>query len=297
MSRIAFIGLGAMGGPMAANLVRAGHEVLGFDLAPPSCDKAATLGVRIAGSAAETLAGAEALVTMLPAGEQVLSVWRELSPRATKGMLFIECSTIDIESARRAHLLAGEAGARSLDAPVSGGVAGAEAGALTFMCGGTEAAFSAARPILESMGRRIIHCGGPGLGQAAKICNNLMLGVNMIGVAESFALAEKIGLSHRALFDVASVSSGQSWSLTSYCPVPGLVPSSPANNDYRPGFMASLMLKDLRLAQDAAARAGAATPLGALAAQLYALFEAQGAGGKDFSAVIEMIRGAAAPRQ
>lgn len=291
MTSVAFIGLGAMGGPMAANLVGAGFDVRGFDLARPLCEKAAQAGVRIVVSAPEALAGADVLLTMLQTGQQVLAVWQDLLPRAAKDTLFLDCSTIDVESARRAHALASEAGALSLDAPVSGGVAGAKAAALTFMCGGEEAAFAAAKPVLEKMGKKIIHCGGPGLGQAAKICNNLMLGAAMIATAEAFALAEKLGLSNQALFDVASVSSGQSWSLTSYCPVPGLVPASPANNGYKPGFMAALMLKDLRLAQDAAAKAGVATPLGALAAQIYALYEAQGGGGDDFSGVINLIRG------
>lgn len=291
MTNIAFIGLGNMGGPMAANLVRAGHSVRGFDLAPFRCENAAREGVSIAASAKEAFAGADAVVTMLLGGRQVLSVWADLLPDAGKGALFIDCSTIDVASARRAHELAAEAGASSVDAPVSGGVTGAEAGSLTFMCGGSEAAFAAAAPILAKMGKKVIHCGGAGLGQAAKICNNLMLGATMIATAEAFVLGEKLGLSHRALFDVASVSSGQSWSLTSYCPVPGLVSASPANHGYKAGFTAALMLKDLRLAQEAAAGAGAATPLGAAAAQLYALYDALGEGATDFSGIINMIRG------
>lgn len=291
MAHIAFIGLGNMGGPMAANLARAGHDARGFDLVPLLCDNAAKQGVTIAASAREALAGAAVVLTMLPAGKHVLSVWTDLLPHAGKNTLFIDCSTIDIDSARRAHELAGNAGAPSVDAPVSGGVAGAKAGTLTFMCGGDEAAFAAAKPILEKMGKKIIHCGGAGLGQAAKICNNMILGVTMIVTAEAFVLAEKLGLSHQALFDVASISSGQSWSLTSYCPAPGLVPASPANNGYKPGFMAALMLKDLKLAQEAAASAGAATPLGAAAAQLYALYNACGEGASDFSGIINMIRG------
>jgi 3-hydroxyisobutyrate dehydrogenase len=293
MSRIAFIGLGNMGGPMAANLVNAGYEVWGFDLAPALCDKAAQSGVRIAISAREALIGARVVITMLPAGEHVLSVWAELAPRLAVDTLLIDCSTIDIESARRAHELARAAGAPSIDAPVSGGVAGAEAGTLTFMCGGEQAAFAAAKPILQEMGKKVIHCGGAGLGQAAKICNNMMLGAAMIVTAEAFVLGEKLGLSHQSLFDAASISSGQSWSLTSYCPVPGPTPASPANNDYRPGFMAALMLKDLKLAQKAAAAADVATPLGAAAMQLYALYVASGGGEIDFSGVIEMIRGKA----
>jgi len=297
MRRIGFVGLGAMGGPMAANLARAGYEVRGFDLTTILCDRAAEKGIVIVPSATEALAGADALITMLPAGEQVLSVWRELSNHVAEGTLLIDCSTIDIESARVAHHLARKAQALSVDAPVSGGVTGAEAGTLTIICGAEEPAFAAAKPVLETIGKRIIHCGGPGLGQAAKICNNMMLGVNMIATAEAFVLAEKIGLSHQALFDVASVSSGQSWSLTNYCPVPGPVPASPANNDYRPGFLAALMLKDLRLAQAAAASVDATTPLGALATQLFALYNAQGARGVDFSGVINMIRGECLLRQ
>jgi 3-hydroxyisobutyrate dehydrogenase len=303
MARIAFIGLGNMGGPMAANLVRAGYDARGFDLLPALRDRAAKANVKVAASAREAVAGANVVITMLPAGAHVLSVLTDLLPRgasegqppqaadhSTEGPLFIDCSTIDIASARRAHDMARIAGARSVDAPVSGGVTGAKAGTLTFMCGGDAAAFTAAKPFLEAMGKTVLHCGGPGLGQAAKICNNMMLGATMIVTCEAFALAEKLGLSHQALFDAASVSSGQSWSLTSYCPAPGLTPASPANNGYKPGFMADLMLKDLRLAQEAAAGVGASTPLGAFATQLYALYVASGEGGSDFSGVIEMIR-------
>ena len=290
MARIAFIGLGAMGAPMAANLVAEGCEVAGFDRAVSACETASALGVPIGASMEETTAGAGAVITMLQSGEQLLSVWRALLPVAHRGSIFIDCSTVDMESAVYAHELARQAGIRSVDAPVSGGVAGARAGTLTFMCGADEEAFATAKPILEKMGARVIRCGGPGLGQAAKICNNLMLGVTMIATAEAFALGEKIGLSARALFDVASVSSGQSWSLTSYCPVPDLVPSSPANDAYRAGFMTRLMLKDLRLAENAGASVGAVTPLCAAAAQLYALFEAEGGGASDFSGVIQMLR-------
>jgi 3-hydroxyisobutyrate dehydrogenase len=228
---------------------------------------------------------------MLPAGEPVISVWSETVGSAKKGALFIDSSTIDVESARRAHGLAGKAGFHSVDAPVSGGTGGAKAGTLTFMCGGEADAFAAAKPVLEAMGKRIVHCGGAGAGQAAKICNNMILGATMIVTAEAFVLAEKLGLSHQALFDVASTSSGQSWSLTSYCPVPGPVPASPANNDYKPGFAAALMLKDLKLAQEAALASGATTPLGAEAAQLYALFGAAGHSSDDFSGIINFLRG------
>jgi 3-hydroxyisobutyrate dehydrogenase len=293
MTTIAFIGLGNMGGPMAANLVRAGHAVSGFDLAATSCDEARGAGVAIAASAAEAVAEAEIVVTMLPAGKHVRAVWSEIAPHARAGALLIDSSTIDVESARAAHAIAEKAGLRALDAPVSGGTGGAKAATLTFMAGGTDEAFAAARPILEAMGKRIVHCGAAGAGQAAKICNNMILGISMIGVGEAFALAEKLGLSHQALFDVASTSSGQCWSLTTYCPVPGPVPTSPANNGYKPGFAAELMLKDLKLSQEAALAAGASTPLGAAAAQLYALFAASGHGGTDFSGIIEMLRGKA----
>lgn len=291
MRSIAFIGLGHMGGPMAANLVKAGCDVRGFDLARSLCEKAAESGVQIAASATETLSGANVLITMLPSGAHVLSVWSELAPNAAPNTLFIDCSTIDIESARRAHELARAAGAASVDAPVSGGVAGAREGILTFMCGGERDAFEAARPVLEIMGKTIVYCGGVGLGQAAKICNDMMLGAAMIVTAEAFVLGEKLGLSHQALFDAASISSGQSWSLTNYCPVPGPTPSSPANNSYRPGFMSALMLKDLKLAQEAASMAGVATPIGATATQLYALYVASGGGEIDFSGIVNMIRG------
>jgi 3-hydroxyisobutyrate dehydrogenase len=218
-----------------------------------------------------------------------MSVWREVAPEL-KGRLLVDCSTIDVDSALRVHKCAQEAGAHSLDAPVSGGVAGAKAGTLTFMCGGEAEAIDMARPVLGAMGRQLLHCGGAGMGQASKLCNNMMLGVTMIATAEAFLLAEHLGLSHKALFDAASISSGQSWSLTSYCPVPEMTPSSPANNDYQAGFMSALMLKDLKLAQDAAMRAGAVTPLGAMAAQLYALHVAMGEGEADFSAIIRMLR-------
>ncbi|MFN7008628.1 MAG: 3-hydroxyisobutyrate dehydrogenase [Allorhizobium sp.] len=291
MANIAFIGLGNMGGPMAANLVKAGHAVRGFDLSAEILRNAEASGVTPATSVEEAVNGADAVVTMLPKGAHVLSVWSALAALAKAGTLLIDCSTIDVESARKAHQLADGAHCLSLDAPVSGGTGGAAAGTLTFMAGGSDAAFAAARPLLEAMGKKIVHCGGNGAGQAAKICNNMILGISMIGVCEAFALGEKLGLSHQALFDVASTSSGQCWSISTYCPVPGPVPTSPANNDYRPGFAAALMLKDLKLAQEAALAAGAATPLGAEAAQLFDLFDKQGHGGRDFSAIIEMLRG------
>jgi 3-hydroxyisobutyrate dehydrogenase len=291
MSAIAFIGLGNMGGPMAANLVKAGHRVVGFDLVEKLRDDAAATGIAIAGSAREAVAGAEIVLTMLPAGRHVIAAWSDILPAARPGSLFIDSSTIDVDSARRAHQAALAAGMACLDAPVSGGVGGASAGTLTFMAGGEEAAFAVGKPILEAMGKRIVHCGGAGAGQAAKICNNMILGATMIATCEAFVLAEKLGLSAQALYDVASTSSGQSWSLTSYCPVPGPVPNSPANKDYKPGFAAALMLKDLRLAQEAALSAGASTPIGAQAAQLYALFAASGHAGDDFSGIVNFLRG------
>jgi 3-hydroxyisobutyrate dehydrogenase len=291
MSIIAFIGLGNMGGPMAANLVKAGHAVTGFDLSEASRQAAGEAGVRIAASAAEAVSGADVILTMLPAGKHVRAVWAALLPVARKGSLFIDCSTVDVDSARAVHDLAKQAGIASLDAPVSGGTGGAKNATLTFMAGGDPAAFEAGKSILEKMGKKIVHCGGAGGGQAAKICNNMILGISMIGVSEAFVLAEKLGLSHQALFDVASTSSGQCWSLTTYCPVPGPVPTSPANNSYKPGFAADLMLKDLRLSQEAAMSAGASTPMGAAATQLYALFQAAGHGGDDFSGVVNFLRG------
>ena len=290
MTNIAFIGLGNMGGPMAGNLVKAGHSVKAFDLVQASKDAAAEMGVGIAGSAKEAVAGAEVVVTMLPAGKHVLSVWADILPAVKPGTLLIDSSTIDVESARRAHALAAERGCPSLDAPVSGGTGGAKGATLTFMVGGSAEAFDRGEPILAKMGRKIVHCGGAGNGQAAKICNNMILGISMIGVSEAFVLAEKLGLSHQALFDVASTSSGQCWSLTTYCPVPGPVPTSPANSDYKPGFAAALMLKELRLSQAASKATGAATPMGAHAEELYAAFEKAGHGGTDFSGIIRYLR-------
>ncbi|MBL8582235.1 MAG: 3-hydroxyisobutyrate dehydrogenase [Rhizobiaceae bacterium] len=294
MTTIAFLGLGNMGNPMAANLVKAGHAVLGFDLVAENLTIATGNGVTVVADAAEAVKQAEVVITMLPAGKHVLSVYESVAALAAPGTLFIDSSTIDVESARKAHAIAAAAGMASVDAPVSGGTVGAAAGTLTFMAGGATEAFSRAEPILKPMAGRIVHCGGPGAGQAAKICNNMILGISMIGVCEAFALGEKLGLSHQALFDVASTSSGQCWSINTYCPVPGPVPTSPANRDYKPGFAAALMLKDLKLAQQAAQAAGAVTPLGAEAAQLYALFEAQGHGGTDFSGIIRFLRGDAA---
>ncbi|MER8553710.1 3-hydroxyisobutyrate dehydrogenase [Mesorhizobium sp. M0976] len=291
MTTIAFIGLGNMGNPMAANLVKAGYAVHGFDLVPENLVIAREHGVVIMANAVAAVKDADAVITMLPAGKHVLSVYADIAANAKKGALFIDSSTIDVESARKAHATAAKHGLLMIDAPVSGGTGGAAAGTLTFMAGGSKDAFAKAEPILKPMAGRIVHCGDDGAGQAAKICNNMILGISMIGVAEAFVLAEKLGLSHQALFDVASTSSGQCWSLTTYCPVPGPVPTSPANNGYKPGFAAALMLKDLKLSQEAAQSVGAATPLGAEAAQLYALFNAQGNAGADFSGIINFLRG------
>jgi 3-hydroxyisobutyrate dehydrogenase len=286
--RIAFIGLGAMGAPMAAQLAE--HEyVTGFDQSARAREKAASSGLRLSSTLEEAARGAVCVITMLQEGAQTLAVWRRALPLAKPDALFIDCSTIDIEEARQAHAMARAAGAQSIDAPVSGGVNGAAAGSLTFMCGGEAQAVAAARPVLERMGARVLHCGGPGLGQAAKLCNNLMLGATMAATAEAFALADKLGLETRALFEAASVSSGQSWSLTSYCPVAGPVPASPANRGYEAGFMTRLMLKDLRLAADAAARVGGVTPMRASASSLYAAFESEGGGDMDFSGIFTLL--------
>ena len=294
MANIAFIGLGNMGGPMAANLVKAGHSVAGFDMLKDNLDKARDAGVKIAASAAEAAKGGEVVVTMLPAGQHVRDVYTGaggVMAAVNKGALLIDCSTVDVESARAVAKAAVEAGHDMVDAPVSGGVGGATAGTLTFMVGGSEAAFGRAEPILQAMGKTIVHAGDSGTGQAAKICNNMILGISMIAVSEAFVLGKSLGLDPQKLFDIASKSSGQCWSMTSYCPVPGPVPTSPANRDYQAGFTAAMMLKDLRLAQQAASQSGAATPLGAEAASLYALFCNGGRSGVDFSGIIKMIAG------
>ncbi len=294
MARIGFIGLGNMGLPMAGNLVKAGHQVLGFDLVTSNVEKAVARKVEKANGALDVAKDADCVITMLPAGKHVLDVWGSgLLSAAKPGTIFIDCSTIDVASARAAHDMAAKAGMLSLDAPVSGGVGGAEGATLTLMVGGTKDAFAKGQPILSGVGKKVVHCGDPGAGQSAKICNNMMLAITMIGTCEAFNLAEKLGLSHEALFDVASTSSGQSWAVTTYCPVPGPVPTSPANNHYKPGFAAALMQKDLGLAQEAARGAGASTPMGAAASQLYNLFVSQGHGGDDFSGIINMIKGKA----
>jgi 3-hydroxyisobutyrate dehydrogenase len=291
MARIGFVGLGNMGLPMARNLAKKGHEVRGYDLSAAAMDAAAEGGVGRAQSAADAARGADFVISMLPAGAHVRDAWLGAGGMAAASdpkAVLIDCSTIDVDSAR-----AVASGRPMLDAPVSGGTMGAEAGTLTFMVGGDAASFASARPILEAMGRTIVHCGEAGAGQAAKLCNNMLLAICMIGTSEAFTLAEKLGLSHEALFEVASKSSGQSWSLTTYCPVPGPVPGSPANRDYKPGFATALMLKDLGLSQQAAEAAGAATPLGAAALALYQRFAEGGGAGTDFSGIINMLRGTA----
>ena len=292
MAKIAFIGLGNMGGPMAANLLKAQHQVTAFDLSAGAVSAAVEKGAHKAATAAEAVKGAEVVITMLPAGKHVRDVYEtQVLANVAKGALLIDCSTIDVESARHVAALAEKAGLEMVDAPVSGGVGGATAGTLTFMVGGSEVGLAKAEPFLQQMGKNIVHAGGSGNGQAAKICNNMILGISMIAVGEAFALAEKLGLSHQALFDVASTSSGQCWALTSYCPVPGPVPASPANNGYKPGFASNLMVKDLTLAQAAAGATGAATPLGKHAQEIYKAFDAAGHGGVDFSGIIQHVRG------
>jgi len=294
MASIGFVGLGNMGGPMAANLIEAEHTVTGLDLSDEAVDRFVKSGGTAGGSLAETVGNADVVITMLPAGRHVRSVYLEnggILEHVRPGTLLIDCSTIDVETARFVAAAAAKAELKMVDAPVSGGVGGASAATLTFMVGGPDAAFEAARPYLEAMGKTIVHCGGAGNGQAAKICNNMILGISMIGVSEAFSMAEKLGLDHQKLFDVSSTASGQCWSLTTYCPVPGPVPTSPANNDYRAGFTAAMMLKDLNLAQEAAQSSGSATPLGAEAAALYSLYCGSGNGEKDFSGIIRMLRG------
>ncbi len=294
MARIGFIGLGNMGLPMALNLVKAGHEVKGFDLNAAAVQKLVAAGGTAAGSVHAAASGVEAVITMLPAGQHVRDVYLEpggVLASVEPNTLLIDSSTIDVASARA---VASAAAARKLpmiDAPVSGGVGGAQAGTLTFMVGGPEAAFARAKPLLELMGKTIVHAGDAGNGQAAKICNNMILGVSMLATSEAFVLAEKLGLDAQKLFDIASKSSGQCWSITSYCPVPGPVPTSPANRDYQPGFTAAMMLKDLKLAQEAARATGATSPMGAGAAAVFERFVEDGGGAYDFSGIIRFLRG------
>ena len=296
MARIAFIGLGAMGSGMAKNQVKAGHAVSAFDLSQAALARAVEAGCTQAGSAAEAVEGAQVVITMLPAGAHVRQVFAaEVLPNAAAGALLIDCSTIDVESARAVAAQAKAAGFAFADAPVSGGTAGAEAGQLAFMVGCEEADFDRVKAVLEPMAKAVIHAGAAGAGQAAKICNNMVLGVSMLAVCEGFALAEKLGLDPQKFYDVASVSSGQCWSLTSYSPWPGVGPQTPSDRDYQGGFLTALMLKDLKLAQEAAAAAGASTPLGAQAEAIYALMANLGLGGRDFSIALQMLRGNLAP--
>jgi 3-hydroxyisobutyrate dehydrogenase len=291
MTKIAFLGLGNMGAGMAANLVRAGFAVTGFDPVEAARTKAADEGVSPAASIEEAVSGAEAVVSMLPAGREVREAYENhVFVASTRGALFLDCSTIDVASARAVSEAAERRGFLMVDAPVSGGVAAAKSGDLTFMVGGADEAFAQAEPVLGKMGKAVIHAGASGAGQAAKICNNMLLGISMIGTCEAFVLAEKLGLDTQRFFDIASKASGQCWSLTSYCPAPGPVPTAPSNRDYAPGFAVAMMLKDLRLAKEAAASVSATTALGAHAEALYAAFAEAGAAGKDFSGIIEFIR-------
>jgi len=285
--KIGFIGLGNMGAPMARNLIAAGHEVTGFDVAGVTVEGAAS-----AASAAEAASGRNAVITMLPDGPILARVYAEIVPAARAGALLLDCSTVDVASARAAADLAVAEGLHPVDAPVSGGIGGAEAGTLTFMAGGSDTAFAKAAPLFEIMGQKAVHCGASGNGQAAKICNNMILGISMIGVCEAFSLADKLGLDRASMFDVVSTSSGYCWSLNAYCPAPGIGPTSPADNGYKPGFAAELMLKDLKLAQEAAEAVDAATPLGAHAAELYRAFVDADGRGMDFSAMLPHLAAA-----
>ncbi|MGE8143236.1 3-hydroxyisobutyrate dehydrogenase [Novosphingobium sp. NPDC080210] len=290
MTRIAFIGLGNMGGGMAANLVKAGHEVHAFDLSSEALARAQENGCQTYTSVREAVQGAQAVVSMLPNGEIVESVYSaDVIGHAPRSALLLDCSTIDVATARKVEEAARAAGYEMVDAPVSGGIAAANGGTLTFMVGGSEAAFAKAEPILAAMGKAVIHAGASGAGQAAKICNNMILGATMIATCEAFALADKLGLDLQTFFDISSKASGQSWSITAYCPVPGVGPQSPADNGYQGGFAAALMLKDLKLAMEAAKAAGAMVPMGQRAQELYEAFAAAGNGAVDFSGIIKTL--------
>ena len=295
MAKVGFIGLGNMGLPMAGNLVKTGHEVKGFDIMEDNLTKAAQAGVKRVASGADAAKDVEFVVTMVPTGKETLAVYEGsgVFKSAAKGTLFIDASTIDVASAKKAHEIAKAAGMLSLDAPVSGGTGGAQNATLTFMCGGSKEAFAKAEALLGGMGRKLVHCGDAGMGQATKICNNMMMAISMFGVCEGFALGEKLGVSHQTLFDVVSTSSGNSWALSNNCPVPGPVPTSAANRNYEPGFMTKLMLKDLALAQSASQEAGVATPMGAQAHAALRLYMTmvEGAAEKDFSSVMNFVRG------
>jgi len=292
MARVGFIGLGNMGGGMAANLVKAGHDVHAFDLSEAALAQAVAVGCTQSASAAEAVQDADAVVTMLPAGRHVRDVYDgQVFDAASADAILIDCSTIDVDTARSVEGNAAARGILMVDAPVSGGIAAAEAGTLTFMVGGSAEAFARAEPFLKQMGKAVIHAGGPGSGQAAKICNNMLLGASMVATCETFALAEKLGLDLQTFYDISSKASGQCWSMTSYCPVPGVGPVSPADRDYEGGFAAALMLKDLRLAMEAAHGVDAKTPMGARAEQLYTQFADHGGATKDFSGIIRMLKG------
>ena len=292
MSIVGFIGLGNMGLPMAINLKNAGHAVQAFDTVPEALEKAKSEGMEVCETAVDAVNGADVVVTMLPNGEIVSLVYSQIVPAAKKGAILIDSSTIDVASAKSAHASAAGAGLHPIDAPVSGGIGGAAAGTLTFMVGGSKDAFDGAKKYLDIMGGKIVHCGEGGAGQAAKICNNMLLSISMIGTCEAFALAEKLGLSKEAAFEVMSTSSGSCWSVNTYCPVPGVGPTTPADNNYEPGFSADLMLKDASLAQQAADSVGQATPIGQYAAMLYQHYVANGGEGKDFSGIIEYLKNA-----
>ena len=284
--KIGFVGLGNMGAPMAANLVAAGHEVAGFDVAGVKVD-----GVRTAATAAQAAQGADVVITMLPDGNILRQVAAQVLPAMGKGTTLVDCSTVDVDSARSVATDATQLGIGFVDAPVSGGIGGAQAGTLTFMAGGTEEAFATAAPLFDIMGQKAVHCGEAGAGQAAKICNNMILGISMLGVCEAFSLADRLGLDRQKMFDVVSTSSGSCWSVNTYCPAPGVGPQSPADNDYKPGFAAALMLKDLKLSQQAAEAAEAPTPMGQRATELYQAFVDDGNGGRDFSAILPDLEG------
>jgi 3-hydroxyisobutyrate dehydrogenase len=289
--KIAFVGLGNMGGGMAANLVKAGHAVNAFDLSPEALTRARDNGCAVFTSVREAVVGVDAVVSMLPNGKIVASVFEnDILGHAPTGTILLDCSTIDVGTARSVTADAVAAGYDMVDAPVSGGIAAANGGTLTFMVGGTDAAFARAEPILAAMGKAVIHAGASGAGQAAKICNNMLLGASMIATCETFAMAEKLGLDLQTFYDISSKASGQNWSMTSYCPVPGVGPKMPADNDYQGGFATALMLKDLKLAMEAASLAGADVPMGARAAELYAQFDEAGNGGLDFSAIIQTLK-------
>ncbi|UWF77316.1 MULTISPECIES: 3-hydroxyisobutyrate dehydrogenase [Microbacterium] len=291
MTRIGFLGLGHMGLPMAKNLVKAGHEVLGYDVVPAADEAARAAGIPVAESGADAVADADVVITMFPAGKHVIEAYRDgLLAAARPGTLFIESSTIAVDEARTAHEMAVAAGHRNIDAPVSGGVVGAENATLAFMVGGSDEDFAEALPLLEAMGKRIVHCGGPGLGQAAKVCNNMILGVTQIAVAEAFVLGERLGLEHQVLFDVVSQASGQCWALTTNCPVPGPVPTSPANRDYQPGFAGALMAKDLGLALQAIEQTSTDARMGRLAQEIYSAYASGEGAARDFSGIITEIR-------